>query len=146
MDARAMDAEGGAKGKGIGVGFAARLGQYFKRPDIRKELTRYAAHSLLSQNNPFVRAGPGWRRGALSRVTAIGGSGDDEGGRGAREGGRRGEREERAGGIPPAAILLFVQPPSAVTLAPVARRQLPARPIGAFNRQQPANVEKRINL
>ena len=46
---------------------------------------------------------------------------------------------------PPAAILLFVQPPSAVTLALIARRHPPSCPIGAFNRQQLANVEKRIN-
>jgi len=49
---------------GGAVGFAMRLSQYFKRPDIRKELTRYARRSLLSQNNPFVRR-PGWRRGAF---------------------------------------------------------------------------------
>lgn len=64
----ARDAAGGGQDEGgreVGgaVGFAMRLGQYFKWLDIRKELTRYARRSLLSQNNPFVR-GPGWRRGA----------------------------------------------------------------------------------
>lgn len=109
------------------VGFAARPGQYFKRPDIRKELTRYARvlsfrkTTLSSAGQAGVAAHPlaepkGWGRG------------------------REGAEE-----APPAAILLFVQPPSAVTLAPVARRHPLSRPIGAFNRQQPANVEKRIN-
>lgn len=86
-----------------------------------ERIDKVRARSLLSQNNPFVR-GPGWRRGALSPLA------------------ERGASEEP----PPAAILLFVQP-SAVTLASLAWRHPPSRPIGAFNRQQPANVEKRIN-
>lgn len=60
-----------------------------------ERIDKVRARSLLSQNNPFVR-GPGWRRGASPSL------------------------ERGAGGAPPAAILLFVQPPSVVTFAPVA--------------------------
>jgi len=116
---------GKGEGKGVlggTVGFAARLGQYFKRPDIRKELTRYA-RILSSRKTTLSSAGQaGVAAHPLNRM----------GDRGAPEESRRrpscclcNRRHTRARRTAPASI---------------------ARPIGAFNRQQPANVEKRINL